>query len=92
MASPLWDALEQFTAGIEPGARLAPLVNPGFTDSHFLREAFGTVAYGYFPLKAMETELATKLVHSANERAAVDDLELGVDMFRAVAHALLGRT
>ncbi len=88
--SPLWDALEEFTAAIEPGARLAPLVNPGFTDSHFLREAFGTVAYGYFPLRAMETELATRLVHSANERIAVDDLELGVEMLRSVARSLLG--
>jgi acetylornithine deacetylase/succinyl-diaminopimelate desuccinylase-like protein len=88
--SPLWDALDTFTAGIEPGARLAPLVNPGFTDSHFLREAFGTIAYGYFPIKAMDTELVTKLIHSANERAAVDDLELGVEMLRSTAHALLG--
>ena len=24
---------------------------PGFTDSHWLREAFGTVAYGFFPLR-----------------------------------------
>ncbi len=88
--SPLWHALEEFTAAIEPGARLAPLVNPGFTDSHFLREAFGTVAYGYFPLKAMDTELVTRLVHSANERIAVDDLELGVEMLRSVARSLLG--
>ncbi|HET7743915.1 MAG TPA: M20/M25/M40 family metallo-hydrolase [Gaiellaceae bacterium] len=90
--SPLWAALEEFTAVIEPGARLAPLVNPGFTDSHFLREAFGTVAYGYFPLKAMDVELTTKLVHSADERIAVDDLELGVEMFRSVARSLLGGT
>ena len=41
---------------------------PGFTDSHFLREAYGTTAYGFFPLRTMDTELATKLVHSANER------------------------
>ena len=87
--SPLWDALEQFTAGIERGARLAPLACPGFTDSHFLREAFGTTAYGFFPLKAMDTEVATKLVHSANERIPVDDLELGVNMLRSVAHSLL---
>ncbi len=81
--TPLWDALESFTAEIEPGARLAPIACPGFTDSHYLREAFGTTAYGFFPIKAMDTELATKLVHSANERAKVDDLELGVDMLRA---------
>jgi acetylornithine deacetylase/succinyl-diaminopimelate desuccinylase-like protein len=36
----------------------------------------------------MELEESAKLVHSANERIAVDDLQLGVDMLRAVAHDL----
>ena len=90
METPLWDALAQFTAGIEPGARLVPIACPGFTDSHYLRTAFGTTAYGYFPIKSMDAELATKLVHSADERIAVDDLELGVSMLRHVARSLLG--
>jgi acetylornithine deacetylase/succinyl-diaminopimelate desuccinylase-like protein len=89
--TPLWGALERFTSEIEPGARLAPIACPGFTDSHYLREAFGTTAYGFFPLRTMDTEVATKLVHSANERIPVDDLELGVNMLRSVAHSLLGR-
>jgi acetylornithine deacetylase/succinyl-diaminopimelate desuccinylase-like protein len=37
----------------------------------------------------MDPELATKLVHSANERIPVDDLELGVEMLRSVAKSLL---
>jgi acetylornithine deacetylase/succinyl-diaminopimelate desuccinylase-like protein len=88
--TPLWDALAAFTAEIEPGARLVPVANAGFTDSHYLREAFGTVAYGYFPLKAMGPDVTGKLVHSANERIAVDDLELGVEMLRSTARSLLG--
>jgi acetylornithine deacetylase/succinyl-diaminopimelate desuccinylase-like protein len=87
----LWDALASFTAEIEPGARLAPMACPGFTDSHYLRQAFGAVAYGFFPIRHMDPEEATVLVHSANERIRVDDLELGVDMLRSVAHSLLGR-
>ena len=87
--TPLWDALEHFTESIEPGARLAPMACPGFTDSHYLRQAFGTVAYGFFPIRHMDPEEATKLVHSANERIRVDDLELGVEMLRSVAHSLL---
>jgi acetylornithine deacetylase/succinyl-diaminopimelate desuccinylase-like protein len=88
--TPLWDALERFTSELEPGARLAPIACPGFTDSHYLREAFGTTAYGFFPIRAMDTELATKLVHSANERIRVDDLELGTNMLRFTAESLLG--
>jgi acetylornithine deacetylase/succinyl-diaminopimelate desuccinylase-like protein len=87
--TPLWDAIARFVEDIEPGARMAPIACPGFTDSHYLREAYGTVAYGFFPIKAMDAEFATKLVHSANERIAVDDLELGVDMLRATATSLL---
>jgi acetylornithine deacetylase/succinyl-diaminopimelate desuccinylase-like protein len=90
LESPLWDTLATFVSQIEPGARMAPIACLGFTDSHYLRQAFGTIAYGFFPIKAMDPELATKLVHSANERIAVDDLELGVDMNRSVARALLG--
>ena len=87
--TPLWDVLARFTADIEPGARLAPMACPGFTDSHFLRKAYGTVAYGFFPIRTMDTELAVKLVHSADERIAVDDLELGTAMLRYAATELL---
>ncbi|MEX2048438.1 MAG: M20/M25/M40 family metallo-hydrolase, partial [Gemmatimonadota bacterium] len=59
LQTPLWDAIAGFVAGIEPGARVAPIACPGFTDSHYLREAFGTVAYGFFPIKAMDAEFAT---------------------------------
>jgi acetylornithine deacetylase/succinyl-diaminopimelate desuccinylase-like protein len=87
--TPLWDAVDSFVQELEPGAALGPIACPGFTDSHYLREAYGTVAYGFFPVKAMDSEVATKLVHSANERIAVDDLESGVDMLRHVATTLL---
>ena len=88
--TPLWAALDRFTAQIEPGARLAPMACPGFTDSHYLRQAFGTVAYGFFPIRHMDPEEATKLVHSANERIPVDDLELGVEFLRHAATAVGG--
>jgi acetylornithine deacetylase/succinyl-diaminopimelate desuccinylase-like protein len=88
--TPLWEALESFVSDFEPAARIAPIACPGFTDSHYLRQGFGTVAYGFFPARVMDPELMTKLVHSADERIAVDDLELGVGMLRHAAHELLG--
>ena len=36
---------------LEPGALFVPEVSTGFTDAHYLREAFGTIAYGFFPLR-----------------------------------------
>jgi acetylornithine deacetylase/succinyl-diaminopimelate desuccinylase-like protein len=88
--TPLWDAIESFVAETDPNAELVPVISPGFTDSHFLREAFGTVAYGFFPMRTMDPELAARLIHSADERIAVEDLELGVRFLRHVA-ATLGR-
>jgi acetylornithine deacetylase/succinyl-diaminopimelate desuccinylase-like protein len=85
LATPLWSAIEAFVHRLEPGARVAPIAVAGFTDSHWLREAFGTVAYGFFPLRAMSPDLAARLIHSADERIPVDDLELGVDFLRHVA-------
>jgi acetylornithine deacetylase/succinyl-diaminopimelate desuccinylase-like protein len=88
LETPLWSAIESFVGTIEPGARLAPFCVAGFTDSHWLREAFGTVAYGFFPLRSMSSELAARLIHSADERIEIDDLELGVDCLRHVALAV----
>jgi acetylornithine deacetylase/succinyl-diaminopimelate desuccinylase-like protein len=86
--TPLWQALETWVEELEPGARLAPLVCAGFTDSHWMRDAFGTVAYGFFPMKAMSSEVAARLIHSADERIPVDDLELGVHALRSAARSL----
>jgi len=77
LETPLWAAIESFIEEEDPGAILTPVVVPGFTDSHFMREAFGTVSYGFFPMRAMDSELAARLIHSADERVAVEDLELG---------------
>jgi acetylornithine deacetylase/succinyl-diaminopimelate desuccinylase-like protein len=83
--TPLWDAVDSFVQEIEPGARTVPLCVAGFTDSHWVRDAYGTVAYGFFPMRTMDVELATRLIHSADERAHVEDLELGVDFLRHAA-------
>jgi acetylornithine deacetylase/succinyl-diaminopimelate desuccinylase-like protein len=86
--TPLWRAISDWVEATEPGAKVAPLCCAGFTDSHWLREAFGTVAYGFFPLKTMEIELASRLIHSADERTHVDDLGHGVEFLRSVARSL----
>ena len=89
--TPLWAALEEWVAEAESGARAAPLACVGFTDSHWLREAFGTVAYGFFPMTGeLPPEVATSLVHSADERIPVADLEHGVGWLRHAARAVLG--
>jgi len=90
LATPLWDAIEGFVGELDPEAAVVPICVAGFTDSHWLREAFGTVAYGFFPMRTMDVRLAARLVHSADERIAVDDLELGLECFRHVARTVCG--
>jgi len=88
--TPLWDAVSSFAEEAEPGARAVPIVVAGFTDSHWLREAFGTVAYGFMPMRSMSAELAARLIHSADERIAVDDLDLGLQFLRYAAVQVCG--
>jgi acetylornithine deacetylase/succinyl-diaminopimelate desuccinylase-like protein len=86
--TPLWDAVASWVEQVEPGAKPAPICVAGFTDSHWFREAFGTVAYGFFPSRVMDVELAARLIHSADERVPVEDLELGVSFLRHAAQAI----
>jgi len=88
IGGPLWDAVQSFVAAEEPGAVAAPICVAGFTDSHWMRDAFGTVAYGFFPAREMESETAARLIHSAHERVPVTDLELGVSWLRHAAQTV----
>jgi acetylornithine deacetylase/succinyl-diaminopimelate desuccinylase-like protein len=87
-AGPLWDAVAAFVHEVEPAAEAVPVCSAGFTDSHWLRAAFGTVAYGFFPMRTMDPEIASLLIHSADERIHVDDLELGLEFLRRAARAI----
>jgi acetylornithine deacetylase/succinyl-diaminopimelate desuccinylase-like protein len=78
--SPLRDALGEWVEELEPGALFVPEVSTGFTDAHYLREAFGTIAYGFFPLRHTAPELLNT-VHAPDERIDVRDLELAVRSF-----------
>ena len=90
METPLWGAVASWVESVDPGARPAPICVAGFTDSHWFREAFGTVAYGFFPSRVMPIETAARLIHSADERVPVEDLELGVSFMRHAAQTVLG--
>ena len=71
IGGPLWDAVAVVRRGRGAEAVAAPICCGGFTDSHWVRDAFGTVAYGFFPSR-MDAELAARLIHSADERVPVD--------------------
>ncbi len=85
--TPLFAAIEEFLPEIEPGATAAPVICSGFTDSHWMRGAFDSVAYGFMPTR-MDPMVAGALVHSSDERIPLDDLDLAVRFFMHAARAI----
>ncbi len=83
--TPLYRVCEEYVADRLPGAELLPLVTPGFTDSHWVRGAFGTVAYGFAPVFATDLGVYLDGVHGADESIDVADL---VEMAEFNLHAI----
>ena len=83
--TPLYDACREYVASRLPGAELLPLITPGFTDSHWVRNTFGTVAYGFAPVFAMDLNAYLDGTHGADECLDVVDL---VEMTEFHLHAL----
>jgi acetylornithine deacetylase/succinyl-diaminopimelate desuccinylase-like protein len=74
IGTPLYEVCRTWLARNDPGAILLPTVCTGFTDSHFMRDAFGSVAYGFWPMRHTPYEVAAAGIHSVDERVHVDDL------------------
>jgi acetylornithine deacetylase/succinyl-diaminopimelate desuccinylase-like protein len=88
--TPLMDAIRDFVQSEDPGAEVAPVMLPGFSDSRWFRAAFpDCVAYGFFPQKAMDLFEAAPLVHGADERVPVEDLGLAARCYSQLAQELL---
>jgi acetylornithine deacetylase/succinyl-diaminopimelate desuccinylase-like protein len=88
--TPLMDGIRGFLESEDPGATVAPVVLPGFSDSRWFRAAFpDCVAYGFFPQNAMDLFEAAPLVHGADERVPVGDLGLAARGYSHLVQELL---
>lgn len=72
--TPLYGFFCDFFAANDPDAILVPTILNGYTDSHPMREAFGTVAYGIWPVRRTPYDVVASGVHGADERIHIDDL------------------
>jgi acetylornithine deacetylase/succinyl-diaminopimelate desuccinylase-like protein len=89
--TPLAEVIREWLRGVEPDAELVPIVMPGFSDSHWFRAAFGAATvYGFCPQRELDMFKATPLVHGADERAAVSDVELAAGFYADLAMRVLG--
>ncbi len=72
--TPLYRICEEYVQERLPGAELLPVVTPGFTDSHWVRRAHDTVAYGFAPVFATPLPVYLDGMHGADEAIDVADL------------------
>jgi acetylornithine deacetylase/succinyl-diaminopimelate desuccinylase-like protein len=89
--TPLAAAIAAWLAEADPKATLVPIVMPGFSDSHWFRKAFGgATVYGFNPQRHFDLFDGMSLMHSADERAAVADLELAAGFYSDLCGRVLG--
>lgn len=88
-SGPLFEACQSFLDTTDPGAVLLPMLCTGFTDSAFLRSAFGTTAYGFNPVRRTPADVVESGYHSRDERIHVDDLGLSLQFHLHVVRRLL---
>lgn len=86
---PLAGAIEEWVELIEPGAEVLPQVMPGFSDSHWFRKAFGATVFGFAPQRMGLAE-TKPLVHGADERITVEDVELMENLYTWLPPRLQG--
>ena len=88
--SDLRAVIEDWLADNDPGATLVPIVMAGFSDSHWFRKAFdAATVYGFCPQRELSLLDAAPLVHGADERAAVADIEFAERFYRDVIRRVL---
>jgi acetylornithine deacetylase/succinyl-diaminopimelate desuccinylase-like protein len=67
-------AIASFLAESDPDAKLIPSLGYGFSDCHFMREAYGSVAYGFIPFRHADPMINLTTKHAVDERVLIDDL------------------
>jgi acetylornithine deacetylase/succinyl-diaminopimelate desuccinylase-like protein len=77
--TPLYDVCKRFLDEHDPGATLLPTMSTGFTDSHYLRQEWGTIAYGFWPFRHTPSDVYGNGFHNRDERIHIDDLGYAVE-------------
>ncbi len=87
--SSLYRACQTWVDGADPGATLLPVISTGFADSHYLREHWGTVAYGFWPYRTTPITVHEQGFHNKDERLHANDLVYATRAHLAIVRTLL---
>jgi acetylornithine deacetylase/succinyl-diaminopimelate desuccinylase-like protein len=88
IGTPLQDVCRRFLERRDPNATLIPSMAPGFTDSHYLRQEWGTIAYGFWPFRHTPSDVYGSGFHNRDERIHVDDLGYAVEFHLEACRAI----
>jgi acetylornithine deacetylase/succinyl-diaminopimelate desuccinylase-like protein len=86
--TPLRAAIDDFLAEADPEARLLPALGYGYSDCDVMRQAYGSVAYGFIPFRHGDPLVNLDTKHGADERVLVEDLVFQTRAALAVARAI----
>ncbi|HET8593143.1 MAG TPA: M20/M25/M40 family metallo-hydrolase [Solirubrobacterales bacterium] len=88
--SPLADAIRAWAADADPGAEIVPTIMPSFSDSNPFRTAFpDAIVYGFCPHREITQIEQAPLVHGADERVPVADIEFAAAFFHDLPRRIL---
>ena len=82
----LYRAIEAVAAEHFPAAPVLPVVQGGFTDSHFFRD-LGIVSYGFFPMVTPRED--AQGVHGNNERVTEENVRRGTAMMFQIVRSVV---
>jgi acetylornithine deacetylase/succinyl-diaminopimelate desuccinylase-like protein len=86
--TPLHAAIAGFLTAQDPDGRLVPALGYGYSDCHVLREAYGSVAYGWIPFPHADPMVNLETKHGADERILLEDLWFQVEAALSVAREI----
>ncbi|HET8593465.1 MAG TPA: M20/M25/M40 family metallo-hydrolase [Solirubrobacterales bacterium] len=90
IGSPLADAIRAWMADADPGAEILPTIMPGFSDSNPFRTAFPeAIVYGFCPHREITQIEQAPLIHGADERVPVADIEFAAAFFHDLPRRIL---
>jgi acetylornithine deacetylase/succinyl-diaminopimelate desuccinylase-like protein len=88
--TPFAETIASSLREVDPEATLVPIVMAGFSDSHWFRKAFDSASvYGFCPQRTLGLFDAQPLIHSADERAAVSDIEMAATFYADLCRRVL---
>src|SRR3954447_3899643 len=86
--TPLRAAIQDFLAEHDPEARLLPALGYGYSDCDRIRQAYGSVTYGFIPFRHGDPMVNVESKHGVDERVLVDDLVFQTEAAIAVARSI----